>query len=100
MINYESFRTTLSFAGSCLIGTVHYNMIPALLCAFIGLVLFLHVAERILSLWDDPREPPRVWSRVPFVGHAIGLTRFGPEYFRFVGYEHNSLGSIQLSEKN
>lgn len=97
-MNYESLRTTRSFAGSCLIGTVHYNMITALLYALIGLVFFLHVAERIVSLWDDPREPPRVWSRVPFVGHAIGLTRFGPEYFRFVGYENDSLGHFQLSE--
>lgn len=61
-------------------------MIRELLYILVGVVFLSHVAERILGLWDDPREPPRVWSRVPFVGHAIGLTRYGPEYFRVAGY--------------
>jgi hypothetical protein len=28
----------------------------------------------------DPREPPAVYSTIPFIGHIIGMLREGPLY--------------------
>lgn len=34
----------------------------------------------------DPREPPVVYPKAPFIGHIIGMVREGPLYLRRLGY--------------
>ncbi|KAF7589270.1 hypothetical protein BBP40_004528 [Aspergillus hancockii] len=55
-------------------------MIHELVYGFVGLVLFAYAAEYLFSLRDDPREPPRLRSKVPLIGHALGLMKSGPSY--------------------
>jgi hypothetical protein len=55
----------------------------------IGLILFIAFAR---FLWGDldSREPPALRSRIPLIGHLIGLIRFGP-------YHLPKLGSVKPS---
>ena len=34
----------------------------------------------------DPQEPPLVTSRVPFIGHILGLLRYGTRYYQMTRY--------------
>lgn len=40
-----------------------------------------YALEWSLSLFDDPSEPPRFQSKVPLIGHLLGLLRTGPAYY-------------------
>lgn len=40
------------------------------------------------SVKQDSKEPPYVYSRVPFIGHIIGMIRYGAKYFDIVKYVH------------
>lgn len=46
--------------------------------AFLSLVLL----ERWLRANPDPREPPVLRPRIPFVGHIIGLLTEGANYYK------------------
>lgn len=35
--------------------------------------LALFVFKRVLYLAHDPREPPLLWPKIPFIGHAISI---------------------------
>ena len=39
------------------------------------------VLQHLLKIQKDPREPPCLYSRIPLVGHLIGLMRNGADYF-------------------
>ncbi|KAI5210029.1 hypothetical protein E4T39_00452 [Aureobasidium subglaciale] len=51
-----------------------------LLYATVGIVLLAYAAEYLISSRDDPREPKRLRSKVPLVGHLIGIINSGPSY--------------------
>lgn len=34
----------------------------------------------------DPREPPYVYTSIPFIGHIIGMIQYGAQYFEIVKY--------------
>jgi hypothetical protein len=34
----------------------------------------------------DPREPPVVHPKIPFIGHIIGMMREGPSYLKNIRY--------------
>jgi hypothetical protein len=60
-----------------------------------ALIAFVFALISLLTLWFwgvedvDPGEPPVVRSRIPFIGHMIGLLRHHNNYFttlRCVGY--------------
>jgi hypothetical protein len=55
--------------------------ITLILVAIVGF-LFLRKADGRLV---DPREPPVLQSRIPFVGHAIGMVAEGSLYFKRLG---------------
>lgn len=42
----------------------------------------------------DPREPPVISSLIPYVGHILGLLRYGQRYFEILR------SSIRLLPKN
>lgn len=44
--------------------------------------LLLHTLARYFEAAHDPREPPLVRSKLPLVGHVIGMLRRGPKYFQ------------------
>jgi hypothetical protein len=51
--------------------------------ALAGLIYSL---DWLLSLLDDPKEPPRVNSKIPLIGHLIGMARNGNSYFSQTRY--------------
>jgi hypothetical protein len=63
-------------------------MIHELVYGFVGLVLLAYTAEYLLSLRDDPREPPRLQSKVPLIGHVLGLINSGPSYHSQLRYDN------------
>lgn len=44
-------------------------------------IVFLSIA---LKVNVDPREPPVVHPRLPFLGHIVGMLREGPMYLKRV----------------
>lgn len=40
------------------------------------------VLERWLRAHPDPREPPVLYPRIPFIGHIIGLLTKGAQYYK------------------
>lgn len=62
--------------------TVHRLNPGAVPCiAIIATLISVMVLIRLLVLDLDPREPPFVNSRVPFIGHIVGLLVHSTEYF-------------------
>lgn len=58
----------------------------------IGMLALLYGVDFIIAHADDPREPPRLSSAVPLVGHLLGVLRHGPAYYtqtRSVQYTHS-----------
>lgn len=55
-----------------------------------GILLLAVVAVAVLALrrftqyQHDPREPPVVPTRIPYVGHIVGLIRHGAKYFQMI----------------
>lgn len=46
-----------------------------------ALVLLLWLLKRVVYPTYDPREPPALRSKIPFVGHAFSIVREGGPYF-------------------
>ncbi len=57
------------------------SVLSLLVAAGSFLVYILH---RYLSIDYDPREPPIIKSRIPYVGHILGIIRYGTKYFKIV----------------
>jgi len=57
--------------------------------ALIGLALIsvvIIIVRRLLRVDYDPREPPLVPQRIPYIGHVIGMFRHGANYFEIIKY--------------
>lgn len=48
-------------------------MFQEIIYATVAFILVAYVADFLLSLGDDPREPPRLHSKFPLLGHAFGF---------------------------
>lgn len=46
--------------------------------------IFLIAIHRFLSIEYDGREPPLIKSRIPYVGHILGMLKHGARYFDIV----------------
>ena len=63
-------------------------MDSSLFSTFVGILLLVVVVYvSLVYLFGpkyDPREPPVIASLVPFVGHILGLLRYGQRYFEIL----------------
>ncbi|KAF2742740.1 cytochrome P450 [Sporormia fimetaria CBS 119925] len=58
---------------------------------FLGLILVVLVLlSRLLSPQIYAQEPPVIHPRLPFIGHAVGMARRGPHYFKQLSSRMNS----------
>lgn len=57
-------------------------MLRELLYGISGLILLAYAADLYYNAGDDPKEPTRIRSRVPLIGHVLGLMSQGPTYYR------------------
>lgn len=55
---------------------LHYTVYIAAIA-----VLALLLVYRFIVPAHDAREPPTVHSRIPFIGHAINVSRQGRKYY-------------------
>lgn len=54
---------------------------------YLGLAaVVLAVLHQLLQYKPDPREPPVIYPRIPYVGHAIGMLLRGKRYIRTLEY--------------
>ncbi|KEY68210.1 hypothetical protein S7711_04747 [Stachybotrys chartarum IBT 7711] len=56
-------------------------MLREIAYGLLGLALAAYSLEYVLAAGDDPREPARLRSGPPLVGHIIGIYRHGMAYF-------------------
>ena len=60
----------------------------SLFSAFVGISLLVVLVSvsfvYLLSPKYDPREPPVISSLIPYVGHILGLLRYGQRYFEIL----------------
>ena len=63
-------------------------MDTSLFSTFVGILLLVVIVYvSLVYLFGpkyDPREPPVISSLVPFVGHILGLLRYGQRYFEIL----------------
>lgn len=63
-------------------------MEASLVSVFVGVLLLLVIVYvSLVSLFSpkyDPREPPVIPSLIPYVGHILGLLRYGQRYFEIL----------------
>ena len=76
------------------ISLLFVTMIHELVYGFVGLVLLAYAAEYLFSLRDDPQEPPRLQSKVPLIGHVLGLMKSGPSYHSQLRYDNCFRGEL------
>ena len=63
------------------------DIILYLPCLLVLLISALWLALHFLCTpIHDPREPPLVTSRIPFIGHILGLLRYGTRYYQMTRY--------------
>jgi hypothetical protein len=56
-------------------------MFSAAVYTVIVLALGCYLSDYLLSMRDDPAEPPRAKSPLPLIGHLLGLIKSGTLYF-------------------
>lgn len=56
----------------------------ALCGTFLGIVLLAYALDHAFAWFDDPSEPPRVFHKIPLIGHLIGMSGKGTSYFTLV----------------
>ncbi|KAH6893370.1 cytochrome P450 [Thelonectria olida] len=56
----------------------------------LGIAVLAYALEWSLSLFDDPREPPRLPSKVPLVGHLLGMLQNGVAYYNITSKQTNA----------
>jgi hypothetical protein len=49
----------------------------------LGVAIFVFVAN-LMRVKIDPREPPVVYHKIPFLGHVVGMLTQGPSYLKGV----------------
>lgn len=54
--------------------------------AFAVFVAVVAIATRLLRLKKDPREPPFISSKIPVIGHLIGMITGGADYYGKLEY--------------
>ncbi|EFX03155.1 cytochrome p450 monooxygenase [Grosmannia clavigera kw1407] len=65
-------------------------MLREIAYALLGLTALAYTVEFIFSLFDDPREPPRVKAAISLIGHIIGMIREGKLYYNSLGAKVDS----------
>ncbi|KAI6749636.1 hypothetical protein HG530_015050 [Fusarium avenaceum] len=55
-------------------------MLREILYGIAGFVLLAYGSEWIMSLFDDPREPKRLQSKIPLFGHLLGMMKYSSGY--------------------
>ena len=56
-------------------------MLSELTYTLVGLVMLVYALEYALGLRYDAREPPRLPSRIPLIGHLLGIVKYGTVYY-------------------
>ena len=62
----------------------------ALLVLFLLFLVTLFVYSR-LHIAYNPHEPPVIGSKIPLVGHMIGMAQWGSKYFEILKYVARSV---------
>lgn len=58
--------------------------IPTIIAIIAALAIGIAFLSNVLRIKVDPREPPVVHPKVPFLGHIIGMLTEGPLYLKRV----------------
>ncbi|CAN8099089.1 unnamed protein product [Discula destructiva] len=66
-------------------------MLFELITGVVGLIVVAYAAEYVFGYKDDSLEPHRLPSKVPLIGHVIGLIQSGPSY-------HSTLRNVAKAE--
>ncbi|KAF4445606.1 hypothetical protein F53441_10670 [Fusarium austroafricanum] len=64
-------------------------MLREALYSIAGFVLLAYGAEWILTLFDDPREPKRLHSKIPLFGHLLGMFKYSSSYHGITSNQTN-----------
>lgn len=57
---------------------------PGIIAITVGILSVLFLLWRTADVSLDPDEPPIALSRIPFVGHILGLMRYQVGYFEIL----------------
>ncbi|KAF6816519.1 hypothetical protein CSOJ01_02901 [Colletotrichum sojae] len=69
---------------------------PAIYTTFAVLLALLVFVGKLSSPALDPREPPVMRSRIPVIGHLIGMIQHGPHYFKSIEYRNMAIATLPI----
>ena len=55
------------------------------------------VALRFLRVPRNANEPPYIPSRIPYIGHLVGLFKSGMRYYSFIKYVETHRSRVNIS---
>jgi hypothetical protein len=56
-------------------------MLSTVVYASLAFISVCFLSDWLISLQDGPGEPPRARSKIPLIGHLLGLIKSGTAYF-------------------
>jgi len=72
----------LSFDPATVLGTTMEGSLTLTALQFILAASFIYfVLNHFFGFKYDPKEPPLIPQRIPYIGHLIGIIRHGPKYY-------------------
>ena len=66
---------------------------PGALLTFLAIIATLILTFSGSFRWNsnsNAREPPYIYSHIPFIGHVVGMLRHGAKYFEIVKYANTT----------
>ena len=57
------------------------NLSLATLPLFLVVICLYFILDHFYGFKYDPKEPPLVPQKIPYIGHLIGIVRYGPKYY-------------------
>jgi hypothetical protein len=60
---------------------IHPSFLTFVSTIFIAVLSFVYLPKK-----HDSREPSYVYPSIPFIGHVVGMMRYGAKYFEIVRY--------------
>ncbi|KAF6835514.1 hypothetical protein CMUS01_05738 [Colletotrichum musicola] len=69
---------------------------PAIYTTFAVLLALVVLVRKLSSPVLDVREPPIMQSRIPVIGHLLGMIQHGPHYFKTIEHRNMAIATLPI----
>lgn len=65
---------------------MEYSFSSSAIVVLVACSSILYLVKRYLELEHDPKEPPLMPQKIPYIGHVLGLIQHGLRYYTKLKY--------------